>query len=240
MCLSYIWYCRFGYCVLCGNWALDGCVDCIICTTNWFIQFSLEFWKGIFYNDFIIKDTNLIVYLPWLSGKQSTFIISCISIIVFLTWSVLSTATDPLVCVNLVFWKERNKCSSTFSSRVSFSRCWAFCPLFCFGGWKELHSARYQRIVYSWRQFRPWIGNSKSVYRQSTCWWWNQNASHVSSQIFNVVCYVNMISATGLEALLVIVACNTVFFTHNVLFICVCRNKKTVSRKVFLKGGIKL
>ena len=46
MCLSHVWHYLFGYCVLYGNWVLDGCDDYNICTTNWFIQTSLELKNG--------------------------------------------------------------------------------------------------------------------------------------------------------------------------------------------------
>ena len=61
MCLSHICYYLFGFCVLCGNWVLDGCDDYIICTTYWFIQISLEFWKWLVYKDFILKVTKSLV-----------------------------------------------------------------------------------------------------------------------------------------------------------------------------------
>ena len=132
MCLSHIWYNHFGYCVLYGTWVLDGCGDYIICTTNWFIQRSLEFRKWLVYNDFIFKDTKLLSKLPWPSRKQSTIFISSNSNLAFLTFSILSAKTDPLVCIDLVFWKELNKSFCTFSSRVSFLQCSAFCPPPCF------------------------------------------------------------------------------------------------------------
>ena len=51
-CLSHVWYNLLGDCVHHGNWFLDGCGDYIICTTNWFIQVSLEFRKWLVYKDF--------------------------------------------------------------------------------------------------------------------------------------------------------------------------------------------
>ena len=42
----------FGYCVFYGNLVLDGCDDYIICTTNLFIQISLELKKWLVYKDF--------------------------------------------------------------------------------------------------------------------------------------------------------------------------------------------
>ena len=76
MCLSHVWYYLFGSCVLCGTWVLDGCDDYIICTTNWFIQNSLEFRKWLVYIDFILKYKKLLVKLPGPSTKQSTIFIS--------------------------------------------------------------------------------------------------------------------------------------------------------------------
>ena len=63
------------------------------------------------YRVFILKVTNLFVYLPWPSRKQSTIFISSNSTSVFLTCSFLSAKikTDPLICINLVLWKELNK-----------------------------------------------------------------------------------------------------------------------------------
>ena len=55
------WYNLFGYCVLHGNWVRDGCDDYIICTTNIFIQISLEFRKWLGYNDFICEDPTVFI-----------------------------------------------------------------------------------------------------------------------------------------------------------------------------------
>ena len=109
MCLSHVWYYLLGCCVLYGNWVLDGCDDHIICTTNR-LQISLEFKKWLAYQDFILKDTKLLVKLAWPSRKESTIFISSFLNLVLLTCSFLSGKTDPLVCVDLVFWKELNNC----------------------------------------------------------------------------------------------------------------------------------
>ena len=61
MCLSHVWYYLFGYCVLYDTWVLDGCDDYNICTTNWFIQISLEFRQWLVYREFILIDTTLLV-----------------------------------------------------------------------------------------------------------------------------------------------------------------------------------
>ena len=52
---------------------------------------------------FFLKDTKLLIFLPWSSRKQSTSFISSNSILVFSTCSILSAKADPLVCVDLVF-----------------------------------------------------------------------------------------------------------------------------------------
>ena len=96
-------------------------------------KISLEFRKGLVYKDLKLKDTKLLSKLPRPSRKQSTFFISWNLSLVLLTFSILSANTEPLVCVVFVFWKEMNKCFYTFSSRVSFLQCSAFCPFpfFC-------------------------------------------------------------------------------------------------------------
>ena len=109
MCLSHNWYNLFAYCILYGTWVLNGCVDHIICTTNWFIQISLEFRKWLVYKDLILKDTKVLSKLPWLSRKQSTIFISSNSNLVILTFSILSPNTEALVCVVFVFRNELNK-----------------------------------------------------------------------------------------------------------------------------------
>ena len=60
MCLPHVCYNLFLYCVVYGAWVFDGCVDYIICTTNSFIQISLDFKKWFVYKDFIFKDTKLL------------------------------------------------------------------------------------------------------------------------------------------------------------------------------------
>ena len=110
MCLSHNWYNLFAYCVLYGTWVPNGCLDYIICATNWFTQISLEFRKWLVYKVLILKDTKQLSKVPWRSRKQSTNFISSNSNIVFLTFSILSANTEPLVCVVFVFWKELNKC----------------------------------------------------------------------------------------------------------------------------------
>ena len=61
MCFSHVWYYLFGYCVPYGISVLDGCDDYIICTTNWYIQFSFELTERFVYEDFLLKDTKLLV-----------------------------------------------------------------------------------------------------------------------------------------------------------------------------------
>ena len=49
--------------------------------------------------------------------------------------------------------------------KVSFSRCWAFCPLlFCWLKWTA--PANYRRVLHSWEQFCHWSGTWK-VYTNS-------------------------------------------------------------------------
>ena len=120
MCLSHNWYNLFGYCVLYGTWILVGCVDYIICNTNWSIHTSLEFRKWLVYKDLTLKDTKLLSKLPWPSKKQSTYLISSISNLVFLTFWILSANTEPLVGVVFVFWRELNNCFLYFFLRSLF------------------------------------------------------------------------------------------------------------------------
>ena len=111
-----------GYCFLYGIWVLGGCDDCIICTTNWLLQISLGSRKWLSYKDFILKDTELLVFLPWPSRKQSTNFINSNSNLHFLTCWILSANTDPLVCVGLALWKELNHCFlSFFLESLSFA-----------------------------------------------------------------------------------------------------------------------
>ena len=64
MCLSHNWYKLFVYCVFHGTWVPNGRVDYIICTTNCFIQISLDFKKWLLYKDLILKDIKLLSKLP--------------------------------------------------------------------------------------------------------------------------------------------------------------------------------
>ena len=130
----------FFYCVHYGAWVLDGCDVYIICATNWFKQISLVFRKWLVYKDFILKDTKLLVYLPWPSRKQSTIFISSNSILVFLTCSILSANTDPLVCVDIVFWNELNKCFLYFFLKSLFFAMLGILStsLFCWLKWTAL------------------------------------------------------------------------------------------------------
>ena len=170
MCLHHVWYYLFGYCVLHGTWVLDGCVDYIICTTNWSIQISVEFRKWSVYKDFILKDTNILVEEPWPSRKQSTIFIKSYSNLVFLTCSILSANTDPLVCVDLVFWKGLNKCFLNFFLKSLFFAMLGILstPLFCWLRWTAL--CKLPKICPLLRTILPVKRYWKSVYKQSTCW----------------------------------------------------------------------
>ena len=119
MCFSHVRYNLSGYCLLYGNWVLDGCDDYIICTTFWYIRNSFEFRKWLVYKDFILKDTKLQSYLPWPSRKQTTIFICSNSNLDSLICSFLSANTDPLVCVVFVFWNELNKCFLYFFPQES-------------------------------------------------------------------------------------------------------------------------
>ena len=108
-----------------------------------------------------IKHTKLLVKLPWPSRKKSSIFNSFNSNSLFSTCSILCAKTDQLACVDLDFWKELNKGFLYLPWRVSFSQCWAFCPLPCVGGWNELPSAHYRRVVRSWQKWWHWIGTWK-------------------------------------------------------------------------------
>ena len=133
MCLSHNLYHLFGYCVFYDTWVLVGSVDYMICTTNWFIQISLEFRKRLVYKDLILKDTKLLSKLPWPSRKQSTLFISSNSNLVFLTFSIPSANTEPLVCVVFVFRKELDKWFLYFFLKSLFFAMLGILstPLFC-------------------------------------------------------------------------------------------------------------
>ena len=64
MYLFHVWCYVFGYCVLYGTWVLDGCDNYIICSTNCFLQTSLEFRKWLVYKDLVLRVTKLLVKLP--------------------------------------------------------------------------------------------------------------------------------------------------------------------------------
>ena len=153
MCSSHIWNYLFAYCVLYGNNVLDGCDDYIICTTNWYIQSSLEFRKWLVYEDFSLKYTKLLIKLPRPSRKQSNFFVSPNSNLVFSTCSVLFERTDPLVCIVLVFSKELNKSLLYFFLKSLFFAMLGILsnPLCCWLKWTA--PAHYRRVVHSWRQF---------------------------------------------------------------------------------------
>ena len=157
----------FGDCALYVTWFLDGCDDYIICTTNWFIHFSLEFKKWLVYKDFILKDTKLPVKLPWTSRKQSRIFTNSNSNLVSLTCSFLSANTDPLVCVDLVFWKELNK--GFFLRSLFFAMLGILStPLFCWLKWTAL--CKLSKNCPLSKTILPLKLYLKSVYRQSMCW----------------------------------------------------------------------
>ena len=170
MCLSHNWYNLFGYCVLYGTWILDGFVDYIICTTNSFIQISLDFKKWLVYKDLNSKDNKLLSSLPWPSRKQSTIFISSSSNLVFLTFSILSANTERLVCVVFVFWKELNKCFSYFFLKSFFFAMLGILSLPLFLWLKSTARCTLSNTCPLFAITFPLNRYLNSVYRQSTCW----------------------------------------------------------------------
>ena len=170
MCFSHVWYNPFADCVLYGTWILDGCVDCIICTANWFIQISLEFRKGLVYKHFILKDTKLLSKLPWPSRKQSTIFISSSSHLVFLTFSILSANTEPLVYVVFIIWKELNKCFLYFFLKTFFFAILGILSTPLFLWLKSTARCTLSNTCPLFAIPFPLNRYLNSVYRQSTYW----------------------------------------------------------------------
>ena len=169
-CLPHVCYNPFLYCVLHGAWVLDGCVDHIICTTNWYIQISLEFRKWLVYKDFISKDTKLLSKLPCPSKRQSTILIKSNSNLVFLTFSILSANTEPLVCVVFVFWKELNKCFLYLFLKSLFFAMLGILSTPLFLWLKSTARCTLSNTCPVFAITFPLNRYLKSVYRQSTCW----------------------------------------------------------------------
>ena len=168
--LFHFCYYLFPDCVLYGAWVLDGCHDYISCTTDWFIQSSLEFRKWLVYKDFILKDTKLLSKLPWPSEKQSSIFISSSSNLVFLTFSILSASTDPPVCVDLLFWKELNKCFLNFFRKSLFSAMLGILSTPLFLWLKSTARCTLSNTCTLFAITFPLNRYLKNVYRQSTCW----------------------------------------------------------------------
>ena len=160
-CLSHSWYYLFSHCVLYVSEVPEGCDDYIICTTNWFLQISLEARNWLVYEGFVFSNTNLLIELPWPSRKQSTFFISSNSNLVFLKFSISSGKSDPLICVDLVLWKELVKCLLYIIFKSLFFAMLGLLSPRLFWGWNDLPPAPYQRIVHSWQQLCHWIGTWK-------------------------------------------------------------------------------
>ena len=177
------WHYLLANSVLYGNWVLDACDDFIICTNSWFIQIFLEFTKRLVHKDFILKDTNLLVKLPWQSRQQSTIFISSNLNLVFLTCSVLCAKTDPLVFrrfsplvgaqeIFLYFFLK-----NLFFSKLgvlSTPLCWwlkwtAFCIL--------LKSCSLLTTILPLERYL------ERINRQSTCWKLKQNISNFSTTL---------------------------------------------------------
>ena len=170
MCLSPVWYYLSGYCVLYGNWVLDGCDDYIICTTNWFIQISLEFKEWLIYQDFVLKDTELLSKLPCPSRKQSTIFLSSNSNFVFLNFSILSANTDSLVWVYFVFWKELNNCFLNFFRKSLFFATLGILSTPLFLWLKSTARCTLPNTCPLFAITFPLNRHLKCVYRQFTCW----------------------------------------------------------------------
>ena len=170
MCLSHAWCNLFGDCVLYGNWFLDGCDDYIICTTNWFLQISLEFKKWLVYKDIVLNDTKFSSKLPWTSKKQYTIFISSNSNLVFVTFSILSAKTEPLVCVVFVFWKELNKCFLNFVRNSLFFATLGILSTPLFLWLKSTARCTLSNTCAIFATTFPRNRYLNIVYRQSTCW----------------------------------------------------------------------
>ena len=170
MCLSHNWYNLFAYCVPYGTWVPNGCVDYIMCTTNWFIRIFLDFRKWLVCKDLILKDTKLPSKLPWPSRKQSTVFISSNYNLVFLTFSILCANTEPLVCVVFVFRKELNKCFSYFFLKSLFFAMLGILSTPLFLWLKSTARCTLSNICPLFEIIFPLNRYLKSVYRQSTCW----------------------------------------------------------------------
>ena len=133
MCLSHFRYYLFLYCVLYGTWIPDGGVDFIFCTTNWFIQISLEFWKWLLYKDFVLKILNY--YQNYHDHQENNLQFLLVREFEFSLFNFFNSFckdwTTGLRCFCLLKGAEQ-MFFGTFSSRVSFLQCSAFCPLPCF------------------------------------------------------------------------------------------------------------
>ena len=73
ICLFHIWYYSFGYCVIYGNWVLDGCEYFIICPIYWVKQISLESRKWLIYKDFFNRYQNTSIITMTIEKKISNF-----------------------------------------------------------------------------------------------------------------------------------------------------------------------
>ena len=144
--------------------------DSIICTSNWFIQISLEFRKWLVYKDLILKDTKLLSELPWPLTKQSTIFISSNSKLVFLTFSNLFANPEPLVCVVFVFWKELNECFLYFFLKSFFFAMLGILSTPLFLWLKSTARCTLSNTCPFFATTFPLKRYLKSVYRQSTCW----------------------------------------------------------------------
>ena len=139
-----------------------------------------EVGKWLVYKDFNLKDTKLIVQSPWPSRTLSTVFICSISNLVFLTCSFVSAKSEHYFTSIQSFGRSSNDlfvlfpqelflCDAGLSDQSSVLELEINCPLHLF---KKLSSL--DKIL----QLNWYL---KSVYRQSTCWKVNQNASSFCS-----------------------------------------------------------
>ena len=70
-------------------------------------------------------------------------------------WSTLSVKVHPLVCVDTVFWSNSINVCWTFPTKVSFLRCWSFCPLIDCSLYTIIYLSMLDKNVF----FRPILWN---------------------------------------------------------------------------------
>ena len=184
----------------------------------------------------MLKDTNLLVWLPWTSRKQSTIFINSSSNLVLSTCSILSAKIDLLVCVDLVLWMELNKFFLCVFLKSSFLNAGHSvhssvlvkmnCPLHII---KELSTLDIN--------FTPeWVLN-KCIQTVHVLVVATEYIRFLLQLFFVAHSYI--VSSAILGSTFVIVASNTKFFAHSVVFICVYWKKILLHFEKFVwKPGI--